>query len=303
MSAFFASDLVTRQRQVSSQLFKKARRTSLLWSGPAATTDRVSLFNLDIVNTTVEDAVTGIIFAAVNKVRQRVAFVNAHSVNTAAVNPHYAEVVASADRIFGDGSGMALAARLCGQALSDNVNGTDLFPLLCQAASRAGVKIFLLGGRPGVVEAALTSIKAVGFGDVVAGVHHGYIHRNGEEARVISKINCSGASILLVGMGVPIQDNWIHTNSEKLDPPVIMGVGGLFDFFAGDVSRAPTWVRIFGMEWCWRLAQEPRRMWRRYLLGNFTFIIRAILHAFAFRKKRWRRNRDRDPAYGKGGAP
>ena len=87
------------------------------------------------------------------------------------------------------------------------------------------------------------------------------------------------AVTVLVGMGAPIQDIWIARNQNKIHAPVLIGVGGLFDFFAGGVSRAPAALRGAGMEWVWRLAQEPRRMWQRYLIGNVTFMARAVRQA------------------------
>jgi exopolysaccharide biosynthesis WecB/TagA/CpsF family protein len=173
---------------------------------------------------------------------------------------------------------------MCGRPLVDNVNGTDLLPLLCAAATRRGQKIFLIGGKPGVSLEAAVTLGRMGFEDVIAGTHHGYVKRGGkEEADAVAAINASGASIVLVGMGTPVQDIWIARIRDKIQAPVLIGVGGLFDFFAGGVSRAPAALRGAGMEWMWRLAQEPRRMWQRYLVGNFTFMARAARHAIQAR--------------------
>jgi exopolysaccharide biosynthesis WecB/TagA/CpsF family protein len=215
-----------------------------------------------------------------------VAFVNAHVINVAAADPSFARVLSGADRIYADGSGMALAAKLAGAPLVDNVNGTDLFPQLCAAAADAGVTIYLLGGKPGVVEKAAETVTAMGYGSVIAGMHHGYVKRHGaEQEEAIAAINASGASMLLVGMGVPDQEIWIARNFGRLNTPVVAGVGGLFDFFAGSVSRAPAPLRAAGLEWTWRLAQEPSRMWKRYIIGNVAFIGRAVSHAFDVRMR------------------
>ncbi len=211
--------------------------------------------------------------------RTRTSFINAHVINVAATNHSYSRVLAGMDRLYADGSGMALAARLNRSPLADNVNGTDLFPLLCAAARKAGVKIFLLGGKPGVAEAASETLESMGYGGVVAGTHHGYISKHEDNQNAIDEINASGASMLLVGMGVPLQDVWIAQNFGSLQTPVVIGVGGLFDFFSGNVSRAPAFLRSFGCEWVWRLMQEPGRLWSRYLLGNALFIMRALLFA------------------------
>ncbi len=261
-------------------LIGKARLSSLFWGKAKATQPIVDLFGFQIDNTTLDAAAQSMVGAAASGRRQRIVFINAHVVNTAAADPAYARVIDGAQRRFADGSGMALAARMQNLGLADNVNGTDLCPLLFAAAKRAGVKIFLLGGAPGVSEAAAETLRSLGFGDAIAGCHHGYVKRGGEEeSEAIAAINRSGAGIVLVGMGVPVQDLWIARNFDRMTPPVVAGVGGLFDFFAGRVSRAPVALRGRGLEWVWRLAQEPGRMWKRYILGNVAFLARAAMEA------------------------
>ncbi len=270
----------TRSLPPESALVAHAGRSALFWGQKASAPKRIDLFDLSFANQTMNEAVDELVHCAAGSVRLRVVFANAHVINTLAADAGYARVLAGADRIFADGSGMALAARLAGRSLVDNVNGTDMFPLLCAAAIAAGQTIFLLGGKPGVTQAAVATLTRIGLEKAIAGVHHGYVKRGGhEEAEAIRLVNESGASILLVGMGVPVQDIWIARNFPKLNTPVVAGVGGLFDFFAGNVSRAPVLLRRFGFEWVWRLAQEPGRMWQRYLLGNVTFMARAALQA------------------------
>ena len=270
-----------------NDLFEISARSSSLWGANACAPPEISLFGLQVANVTLKQAVADIVEAAAAGRRQRIAFANAHVINHAAMSPLYARVLAGADKVYPDGSGMAIAARWSGSPLADNVNGTDMFPLLCAASASAGQKLFLLGGRPGVTEAAAQTVAARGWGDVIAGTHHGYVKRGGkEEAEAIEKINSSGASIVLVGMGVPIQDVWIKRNAGKLDAPVVMGVGGLFDFFSGQVSRAPAFLRERGLEWTWRLAQEPGRLWKRYVLGNVIFLALAALNAADARMRR-----------------
>ncbi|NUJ79142.1 WecB/TagA/CpsF family glycosyltransferase [Methylocystis sp. FS] len=259
-----------------SALLRNAARSSLLWKESAACERTVELFDLTITNTSLEQAAFDLAELARTDRRTRVSFVNAHVINVAARNAAYARVLQGMDRLYADGSGMALAARWAGSPLAYNVNGTDLFPLLCAEADKAGVKIFLLGGKTGVAEATAETVKAMGHNDVIAGVHHGYVNSPEDTQRVIEEINASGASILLVGMGVPMQDIWITRNSDSLQTPVVVAVGGLFDFFSGNVSRAPTFLRSIGCEWMWRLLQEPGRLWSRYLIGNVAFILRAL---------------------------
>lgn len=264
-------------RVLAKSLIGAARPSSWLW--PHAGGDaprRIRLFGFWVENTRLDQASREVIKAAVDRRRQRIVFVNAHVVNVAHDRPSYRSAVASADRIYADGSGMAVAARIIGKPLMDNVNGTDLFPLLCRDAVAAGVKIFLLGGKPGIAAKAAETIARFGMGAAIAGTHHGYFKRGSdEEDRVIGLINQSGASIVLVGFGVPVQDEWAERNAARLDAPVIAGVGGLFDFFSGAVSRSPKLMRSVGCEWMWRLAMEPRRMAYRYLIGNVVFLAHA----------------------------
>ena len=183
-----------------------------------------------------------------------------------------------------DGSGLAVAARMTGQPLADNVNGTDLFPRLAADAAASGVGIFLLGGRPGIADAARERMTSFGLGDAIVGAHHGYFTAGSDEERAaIAAANSSGAAIVLVGMGVPLQDEWITRNASRLDARVLAGVGGLFDFFAGAVARSPHALRVVGCEWVWRLALEPRRMAHRYLVGNLRFLAAASVEAVKLR--------------------
>ena len=269
---------------LARSLLGAAKPASALWSGDANSARKSRLFGLAIDNTRLGLAAREMAQAARDKRSMRVVFVNAHTINTAMADSQYKAAVSSADRIYADGSGMAVAAWMSGTPLMDNVNGTDLFPLLCREAIAAGTPIFLLGGKPGVAEAAARTISDFGMGAAIVGTHHGYFaHGSAEEDRVIGLINASGAKIVLVAMGVPLQDQWTKRNAPRLDAPVIAGVGGLFDFFSGNVARSPKFLRTAGCEWIWRLALEPRRMAKRYLVGNVVFLTHAAREAALLR--------------------
>ena len=289
------------------RLLVPALRSRLFWRGnvtsaAGSNAGRMRIFGLNFADTTVAAASQSLVDAARAKQIQRVVFANAHVINEVTTRADYRAVVETADRIYADGSGLAIAARLLGTPLADNVNGTDLFPRLAADAMAAGVKIFLLGGRPGVAEAARARMTGFGLGEAIAGAAHGYFTPDSaDETAAIAAVNASGADIVLVGMGVPLQDEWIARHAHRLNAPVLAGVGGLFDFFAGTVERAPHAFRVAGCEWVWRLASEPRRMARRYLLGNVVFLAHALVEAARVRGpvvwSRWRR-----PALGTGGA-
>lgn len=262
------------------------RPSGALWSGAAGDTRPVLALGLELANPTLHEAVADLVAAGLERRRRRVVFVNAHVMNCAWADPGYWRTVATADVRYADGSGMAIAARLAGRQLRDNVNGTDMLPVLASEAARREAAIYLLGGRPGAADGSAATLARLGLANAIAGTHHGYFeHGSDEEARIIDAINASGASIVLVGFGVPLQDQWIERNAPRFKAPVLVGVGGLFDFYSGRVSRAPVVLRRAGLEWTWRLAQEPRRMWRRYIVGNVTFMTRAIWAALAGRRE------------------
>jgi len=236
---------------------------------------RLRLFDIELEDTTRRSAAAWIVRCAKERTPATVAFVNAHCINTMFRDSAYRDIVAACDRVFIDGSGMAIAARMAGLKLLDNVNGTDLFPLICGRAARAGTKLFLLGGQPGAAADSATAMIKAFSSLAIAGTHHGYLDTPERESAAIDEVNRSGADILLVGMGVPIQEKWIARNRDRLNVSVVVAVGGLFDYYSGRSPRAPLALRSTGLEWLWRLALEPRRLAKRYLGGNVQFLARA----------------------------
>lgn len=234
----------------------------------------LNIFGIPIVNTTMDEAVEWVIARARGNGKHLMAFVNPDCLNIAWGNADYRSLLRRADRVIPDGIGIHLGSRMLGQALRANVNGTDLFPRLCEVAAREGVPMYLLGAKPGVARAAADAMIGRYPDLTIAGARDGYF-RPEEEAAVVAAINGSGARILLVALGVPRQELWLERWREELAPPVGMGVGGLFDFYSGRLPRAPVWMREIGLEWAFRLLQEPGRLWRRYLIGNPLFLLRV----------------------------
>lgn len=235
------------------------------------------VFGLPIEDTTLEHAARRIVDAAGSKKPMRIAFINAHCVNMAHKDRAYRSSLRSFDALFADGIGMRIAAQASGQDLIDNVNGTDLFPYICEEAVEKKVPIFLLGAAKGRADEVARRMAAAYPGLSFAGTHHGFFASEDDEARVIDQINSSGAGILFVALGVPAQEIWIERNRDRLTPKVILGVGALFDFYSGAIARAPLPLRKAGLEWAWRLALEPRRLWNRYVVGNIEFLTRVLI--------------------------
>ncbi len=234
------------------------------------------LMDIPIANITMDEALQRIFDAAASYTPQshssHMHFVNAHCINTAAVNGDYRRVLIRADAVFPDGTGIRKAGTMLGVPVKDNVNGTDMFPLLCRRCAQTGKSIYLLGAKPGAAErAGRWAVEHAGKA-IIAGCRDGYFSPE-EQGQVIEEINSSRPDILLTAMGVPRQELWLDEHREKLQVPVCMGVGGLFDFYSGTIPRAPLWMRRMGIEWVWRLMMEPGRMWRRYIIGNAVFLM------------------------------
>jgi N-acetylglucosaminyldiphosphoundecaprenol N-acetyl-beta-D-mannosaminyltransferase len=185
-------------------------------------------------------------------------------------------VLRAADYVFGDGTGVRWASYLQGGRVRDNLVGTDLVPALFRETAGRGYRYFLLGSDQPTVHQAAGYAQETFPGWVQAGYHHGYLTTAELTADAIHQINQARPHVLLVGMGNPLQERWIHRHQHQLKVPVCMAVGGLFDYWAENVTRAPQWLRNLGHEWLWRLWQQPRDKAERYLVGNPLFLIRIL---------------------------
>ena len=152
-----------------------------------------------------------------------------------------------------------------------------MFPRLCREAARRGLRVFLLGARPGVAAEAARRMEESFPGLQVVGTRHGYFTPE-QNPEVCAEIARSGADLVLVGLGAPRQDLWLERYHRALGFSVVVGVGGLFDFYSGRIRRAPAAWRELGLEWLWRLRCEPGRLWSRYVLGNPLFLWRVLRH-------------------------
>jgi N-acetylglucosaminyldiphosphoundecaprenol N-acetyl-beta-D-mannosaminyltransferase len=163
------------------------------------------------------------------------------------------------------------ALRASGQAAPERVAGVDLMARLMEAAAERGLSVYFLGAKPDVVRTLAERSRARHPGLRIAGFRDGYFGPS-EHSEIVEEIRDSGAHMLFVGMPTPFKETWCERHRQRLDVPVIMGVGGSFDVLAGFIKRAPHWVQALGLEWCWRLLMEPRKLWKRYLATNSEFI-------------------------------
>jgi N-acetylglucosaminyldiphosphoundecaprenol N-acetyl-beta-D-mannosaminyltransferase len=202
--------------------------------------------------------------------------VNAHTLNLAARDPQYRAILNSGDFVFGDGTGVRWGAKLQGVGVLDNLVGTDFIPALLQSTAGRGYSYFMFGGDEQTIAAAAQYAQNAFPGWTLCGSHHGYIKTPKTTSAAIEKINASKPDLLLVGMGNPLQESWIYQYQAQLCAPICIGIGGLFDYWAGNVSRAPKWLRRIGHEWIWRLFQQPHDKTYRYLIGNPLFLARIL---------------------------
>lgn len=244
---------------------------------------RIQLVDVAFDNLSMDEALERIRTMLEGEQTQQVSFVNPACVNIAAGHRGYRRVLARAALVLPDGIGTKIGSDVLGTPLKQNVNGTDLFLPLCELLQARGASVFLLGGQAGVAEQVAAQIAQRWPSLRVAGLRHGFFSV-AQEGEVVAQVRASGADVLLVARGVPAQDLFIDRYLPQLGVKVAMGVGGLFDFVSGRISRAPRWMRETGLEWIWRLLQEPGRMWQRYLVGNVTFLARVLLQRVGLRQ-------------------
>ncbi len=237
---------------------------------------KLDVLGVSVIDTTMEHALSLMeeIVRSADRRARSVYFVNAHTLNVAWEDPAYREVLRSADHVFGDGTGVRWAVRaLHGRIFRDNVNGTDLIPLLFATRAHRGYRYYLLGNSAERIERAAAYARRTFTGWTLAGHHHGYLDDLDQRA-VVEQINASRADMLLVGMGNPRQELWIDRYKADLRVPLCIGVGGLTDYWSGDLERAPLWMRRVGYEWVHLLISQPKKA-RRYLVGNPQFLLRV----------------------------
>jgi N-acetylglucosaminyldiphosphoundecaprenol N-acetyl-beta-D-mannosaminyltransferase len=210
-----------------------------------------------------EDAVVRLEQMALSGRPHHVVTVNPEFIMMAQENKEFRTVLSRSDLALPDGVGVLWAARILGSPLRERVAGVDTVTALARVAARKEIRIFLLGAAPGVAERVALRLERENPGLVIAGAYAGSPDPR-EEDEICRRIEAARPHVLLVAYGPPRQDLWIARTADRLRIPVAIGVGGTFDFIAGVVLRAPVWMQKAGLEWLYRLMQEPRR-WRRMM--------------------------------------
>ncbi|MCU0236760.1 MAG: WecB/TagA/CpsF family glycosyltransferase [Acidobacteria bacterium] len=205
--------------------------------------------------------------------------VNVHFANLAYRRPWLRELYNSAPVNFCDGAGIQLAARILGGGIPQRITYADWFDSFAAYCERQAIRLFFLGGRPGIAALAAQRLVSRHPGLVIAGVQHGYFARDrhgAENAAVIAAINRCRPDVLLVAFGMPIQEEWLAQNWRDIDASVALTGGAILDYLSGVLRRPPAWLCRRGCEWLGRLLIEPRRLWKRYLIGNPLFLARVL---------------------------
>ncbi len=216
---------------------------------------------------------------------KRAYYVNVFGMNLAALNPKFKDSLNRADLVFCDGYGVFHAARLLGHPLPARMTPPDWIDAYLERVARHEKSVYLLGDEPGVAQKCGEVMKARHPTLKIAGSYHGFFDAAGDENdAVLTRIRESGASLLLVGMGMPRQEFWIDAHFETLRIPVTLPVGAMFRWYSGVEKRPPRIVTDCGLEWAARLARHPVKHFRRYMVGNPTFAVRVIRELLANRR-------------------
>jgi N-acetylglucosaminyldiphosphoundecaprenol N-acetyl-beta-D-mannosaminyltransferase len=241
---------------------------------------RIKICDIPVDVFTMKDTIALIDKAIVEKRAIHHVVINAAKVVNAQKDEALRESIVSCDIINADGQAIVWASRFLGKPLPERVAGIDIMANLVKLAAEKKYRIFFLGAKEDVVKQVVEVYTKMYGKDIIAGYRNGYFTKE-EEQDVAKQIADSGASILFVAMSSPKKEIFLNTYKNLIQTPFIMGVGGSFDVVSGLVKRAPVWMQKWGLEWFYRVIQEPRRMWKRYLFGNSEFIYLVV-------KEKWK---------------
>jgi N-acetylglucosaminyldiphosphoundecaprenol N-acetyl-beta-D-mannosaminyltransferase len=215
-----------------------------------------------------------------------IAVTGMHGIMAAQHHPDFKRVLGDADLVVPDGMPLVYLGRLRGHEINRRVYGPELMLHFCQATAGSGYRHFLYGGETGVPEQLTQSLSKSCKGLRIVGMYSPPFRpvTPEEDAAVIETINKLAPDVLWVGLSTPKQERWMRQHRDLLRVPVMVGVGAAFDFLSARKKQAPLWMQELGLEWLFRLLQEPRRLWRRYLVEGFQFLTLITLDLFGWRR-------------------
>lgn len=236
---------------------------------------RIQLLGSQLDCLTMEETLLRIHELIAAKIPTQHVVINASKINLMAQDKHLAAIINQCPLINADGQSIVWAGRFLGHAIPERVTGIDLFTRLVAEAAKKKYRIFYFGATEEVLEKVIRLHQQQYPELQIAGYRNGYFSES-EENDIAEEIRASQADILFVGFSSPKKEQWIHRHNPLMRVPFVMGVGGSFDILAGKTKRAPHWMQEMGLEWFFRLIQEPKRMYRRYLKGNLIFLHRVL---------------------------
>jgi len=242
--------------------------------------NRIHILNTVIDNLSMDETLEIIDKRILSQQNLHHVVVNAGKIVAMQEDPQLMQSVNQADLINADGQAVVWASKLLGKPLKERVAGIDLMANLVDLAHQKKYKIFFLGAKEDVVKKVIENYSKQYSKNIIAGYRNGYFSIE-DEKDIANEIASSGAQILFVAINSPTKENFLYNHRQTLSKvSFVMGVGGSFDVVAGLVKRAPKLIQNFGLEWLYRLLQEPQRMWKRYLLGNTKFVLLVIKALF-----------------------
>ncbi len=242
----------------------------------------VELLGIKVASITVDQLLENIYVLANNSEAPcLVSNLNIHAANLCYRDKTFREFMQRSTLTFCDGAGIILAMKILGHTIVERITYADFMWRLAEFSSEKGLLLYFLGSTEGIAEKAKNNLQKKYPDLKIVGVHHGYFSKDSttdENADVLNSINIVRPDLLIVGMGMPIQEYWILENIEKLDAKVILNGGAVFDYVSGKSTRAPRWMIDHSLEWLGRLLIEPKRLWKRYIIGNPLFFWRIFIH-------------------------
>jgi N-acetylglucosaminyldiphosphoundecaprenol N-acetyl-beta-D-mannosaminyltransferase len=233
---------------------------------------RMRVLNCPIDNLSLEETLNRIELFVRSGTPHRHVAINVDKLLKARSDAALRRIIEEADLISVDGQPVVWAAQLLGGRMKGRVAGIDLMQALVERSEQRGWRVYFLGARGAVLEKMVANYRVRFPALQIAGYRHGYWASADEEKAVVEQIQMAKPDLLFIGVSSPKKEIFAHQHARAMGVPFIMGVGGSFDVVAGVTRRAPEWMQHAGLEWFWRFLQEPRRMWRRYLIHDMKFV-------------------------------
>lgn len=258
----------------------------ILPHNPCNPSDQFDVLGVAISAINLDDAVRHISCWIEDHSKAYVVLTTVYTIMRAFDDPTLRARINHATMVTPDGMPLVFMARLMGHRNVDRVYGPDLLLAISQVAVNRGYRCYFYGGNASSAAQCSQVIVQRFPGLQVVGSYSPPIREMGalEENAIIAEINAAAPDIIWVGLGSPKQDQWMADHREKLDAPVLIGIGAAFDFFTGRIPHAPRWIQRSGFEWLFRLISEPRRLWRRYVIHNPRFVFHAVLQLLGLRR-------------------